>query len=130
MSFLDVDTSGAVEPKAVSGDEEYEIRIVGIEQRTNKNGGAFLFPRFDIPSEPTAKEFTKYLGLPTDEMEEKQRNNTLWGLKSFFDAFEIDSSGQIDLEECIGLTAWAILGVSESEEYGEQNFVKRFVGSK
>jgi len=130
MSFLDVDVSDAIEPKAVPGEEEYEVRIVSIDQRINKSGNPFIFPRFDIPTEPSAKDFTKYLPLPHSDMTDKQVNNTKWGLKSFFDAFDVDPSGQIDLEDLIGKTAWAILGVSEDEEYGEQNFIKRFVVGK
>jgi len=37
---------------------------------------------------------------------------------------------KIDLDDCIGRQAWAILGVSEDEEYGEQNFIKRFIKAK
>ena len=130
MSFLDIDVKSAVEPKAVSGDAEYQLRIVSIEQRINKAGNPFIFPRFDIPSEPAAKDFSKYLPLPCDSMTEKQVNNAKWGLKAFFEAFDINTGKKIDLDDCIGRQAWAILGVSEDEEYGEQNFIKRFIKAK
>jgi hypothetical protein len=130
MGFLDIDVKGATEPKAVSGDAEYQVRIVSIEQRINKSGNPFLFPRFDIPEEPTSKDFSKYLPLPCDGMTDKQVNNAKWGLKAFFDAFGIDAGKKIDIDDCVGSTAWAILGVSEDEEYGEQNFIKRFIKAK
>ena len=130
MSFLDIDTSDAVEPKAVAADEEYEIRMTSIEQSINKKGNPYLLPRFDIPSEAASKDFTKYLALPHENMTEKELNSCKWQLKNFFEALGIDASQRIDLDACVGETAWAILGVDSNEEYGDQNYIKRFVRSK
>ena len=126
MSFLDVDTSSAVEPKVVEADEEYEIRIVGATVNNDKNGKPYFLPRFEIVGEPSAKEFTKFMRLPHDEMNDKQRNNCLWQLKCFYEAFGITSPIG-DENDIIGETAYAILGVNSDEEYGDQNYVKKFV---
>lgn len=130
MSFLDIDLKDAVEPKAVPADEEYEIRLVSLEQSVNKKGNPYLLPRFDIPNVVGSKDFTKYLSLPHSEMSEKELNNCKWQLKNFFEAFGIDHTKTINYDEYIGNTAWAILGVSEDDEYGEQNYIKRFVKAK
>jgi len=130
MSFLDIDVTDAIEPKAVPADEEYQIRLISLEQSVNKKGNPYLLPRFDIPTVAGSKDFTKYLGLPHSGMTEKELNNCKWALKGFFEAFGIDHTQRIDYDSHIGTTAWAILGASEDEEYGEQNYVKRFVKGK
>ena len=130
MSFLDINTDDAIEPKAVAGDEEYEVRLVSLEQSVNKKGNPYLLARLDIPSEPASKDLTHYMALPHGAMSEKELNNCKWNLKTFFEAFGMDTSGQIDLGQGVGNTTWAILGAKEDGTYGEQNNVKRFVRSK
>jgi hypothetical protein len=129
MGFLDIDISDVKEPTAVPGGEEYKLRISDVRQADDKNGAPYILPRFEISGEPTAKEFTKFLRLPHDGLDAKQLNNCKWQLKLFFDTFDIDPSN-IDLEDMIGAEGWAILGLEESDEWGEQNFVKKFIAPK
>ena len=130
MSFLDIDFSGTEEPKIADANEEYTIRIVGITQKDNKSGNPYMMPIFDIPDEPLVKNFSKYFPLPYEGMDTKDLNKCKWALLKFCEAFDIDTSGPVDPDSVIGHTAWAVLGVSEDEEYGEQNFIRRFIGSK
>ena len=81
-TFLDVDTGDAVEPKAVSGGE-YKLRIVNAVMDTDKNGHAYFLPSIEIPSEPYSKTFTKFFGLPHDEMNDKQINASKFNLEAF-----------------------------------------------
>lgn len=130
MGMMDLakDIDNAKEPMVVEADQEYKLRIVSCRVGENKNGDPYLLPRFEITSEPYAKEFTKYLAVPHSGMTEKQRNGTAYALQTFFRAFEFDHSRPFDPEEdLIGLEGWALLGVEESEEYGESNFVKKFL---
>jgi len=129
MGFLDINLDDAVEPTAVPGDQEYKLRITDMREANDKNGQPYILPRFEIIGEPTTKEFTKFLRLPNDEQNEKQKNSTKWGLKVFFDTFDINSS-TANTNEMIGQEGWAILGQEETEEWGEQNFVKKFVVGK
>ena len=128
-TFLDFDTSGAVEPKAVSAGE-YKIRITGAVIDYDKNGHQYFMPRFDIPSEPYSKDFTRFFSLPHDEMNDKQLNNAKFNMDAFKLCFGIKKN-KFSIDEITGLEGWAILGVGkEDEEYGVQNFIKRFIAPK
>lgn len=139
MSFLDIDTSEAVEPTAVPGDKEYKIRIVGYIEKeideemekiwNTKNGDPCFMPIFEIADEPTAKEFNHFMPIPHKNMTEKENNSCLWRLEQFKRAFSIPE-GRVDLEDTIGNEGWAILGLKEDEEYGEQNFIKKMIVPK
>ena len=129
MGFLDIDLNDVQEPTTIDADSEVKVRIVGTTEGTDKNNHPYLLARFDVPEEPTCKDFTKFYSLPHGEMEPKKLNNAKWALKVFFDAFDIDPSGGIDLEELPGKTAWVILGVSSDDQYGDQNYIKKFIKS-
>jgi len=141
MSFLDVDTSNAEEPKVVAADKEYKIRIIGYltkenedtgEEdyiRINANGEPYLMPRFDIPSEPMAKEFTHYVPLPSDSQDEKTKARNSWRLEEFKRAFKFPG-GKVDLRKTEGNEGFAILGIQEDEGYGESNRIKKLVVPK
>ncbi len=138
-SFLDVDTSKAVEPKPVPGDKEYKIRLVGFIEKEvegelspiwhNQNGAPCFMPQFEVPSVPTSKDFSHYMPIPHEEMTEKERSRAEWRLEEFKRAFKVPK-GKIDRKKLIGNEAWAILGLKNDAEYGEQNFIKKFVISK
>jgi len=97
MSFMDIDTSDAIEPRAVPGDEEYEIRLIDMREGIDKNGNGY-----------SAK----------------------WAVAEFKKAFGIPDNERGSLDKYFGSTAWAVLGAKEDLEYGEQNYIKRFVRSK
>ena len=131
MGFLsDVNVNDAVEPTAVPGDQEYKLRVVDAKEDLDKNDEPYLLPRFEIVGEPTAKEFTKFLRLPHDGQTDKQKNSCKWALKVFFDTFEVEQSMIEEPEDLIGHEGWAILGLEDSGEWGEQNYVKKFISPK
>jgi len=130
MSIIDLTTDNigdTPEPVVVEGDSEYKLRIVACNMDTNKNDMPYILPRFEIVDEPLSKEFTRYLALPHKDMTDKKLNSTKLMLKRFFEAFGIDPNSPIDVEDLVGLEGWAILGVENSEQYGDQNYIKRFV---
>jgi hypothetical protein len=47
--------------------------------------------------------------------------------KMFAQAFGIDYGKPFDWEELVGLEGWVILGVKKSDEYGDQNTVKKYM---
>jgi len=129
MGFLDIDFNDVQEPTAVPGDEEYKLRIVDVRQADDKNGAPYMLPRFEIQGEPAAKEFTRFLRLPHDGLDAKQLNSCKWQLKNFFEAFDLDPN-MASIEDMIGAEGWAILGLEESEQWGEQNYIKKFIAPK
>lgn len=128
MSIIDLTDQGVMEtpdPTIMDADSEVKLRIVDCTHKENKNGEEYILPRFEIIDEPLTKEVTKYLGLPYAGLDEKKLMKTKNALKHFFSAFDVPE--KFDPEELVGLEGWAILGVETTEEYGEQNYVKKFV---
>lgn len=131
MSLLELNLDDAQEPKVVDANEEYKLRIIDCTKDVNKKGNKYILPRFEVVDEPLAKDFTKYLGLPHDEMKAKELNRCKWGLVCFFDAFGVDHSKPVDPEDdLVGQTGWAILGIEDNEAFGEQNYVKKFIAPR
>ena len=124
-SFLDVDTDDAKEPVAVSAGE-YEIRVIGGEVNVDKNGHNYFLPRFEVVNEPNAKDFTDFIGLPHDEMDEKETARAKWKLESFKKCFGVVGS-KVKPSETLGLTGWAILRMKEDPEWGEQNKISKYI---
>ena len=136
-SFLDVDTSNAVEP--TTGEPgEHLIRLIGFNKddqdsiiRTDKNGEKFFMPLYDLPQDISAKVFSQFIKIPDSSvMDEKDLNTAMWALDSFKTAFQVE--GGIDLAELEGREAYAILGVKvdKSGEYPDSNTIKKFVQAK
>lgn len=127
--FLDIDTSDAQEPTAVE-DGEYKIRITGYLKKDGKivredsNGNKFFMISFDIPSEPTSKGFSKFFGLPSDSLDAKKNNSNKWELECFKRAFNLT---EINFSSMIGREGYAILTRVETQEYGAQNNIKKFI---
>ena len=125
-TFLDVDTSGAKEPAAVSAGE-YQVQIVEGIMGVDKNDHNYFLPRFEILNEPYSKEFTKFFGLPHEEKSEKQKNSDKFALDSFKTCFGIKKQ-KFSMDDIAGLTGWVILGLGkEDPEYGVQNYIKKFI---
>lgn len=125
MAFLDMDFSDVVEPRVAAADTEYKLRILDVKEGTDKNGNPYLMPRFEVVDEVGVKDFSYFLGLPGAHMDAKRLNNAKYKLKTFMDAFGIEYSS--DPADWVGLEGWAILGVENNDQYGDQNFIKRFV---
>jgi len=131
-SLLDIGegVADAPEPKTVPADTEYKLRIIDCRQELDKNEEPYILPRFEVVDEPLAKDFTKFLRLPHEGLDEKGKVRARSALRIFLEAFSLPTSGQIDLEDMKGKTGWGILGIEDNEQYGEQNYVKKFVQPK
>lgn len=127
MGILKVNLGDVKEPVVIEANTEVTIRIISVKEGVDKNGNNYIQPLFEVPSVPEAKSFSKYYAIPNDEMDAKKKQQSGWALLQFFTAFNLDPNGEHDTEDLIGLEADAILGVESSEQYGEQNFIKRFV---
>ena len=125
MAFLDMDFNDVVAPTTAEAGSEYLIRIIDVKEGTDKNGNAYVMPRFEIPEVVGAKDFTYFIGLPHEQMTPKQLNSCKYKLKVFLDSFKLPYASEPS--DWVGAEAWAILGVEENEQYGAQNFVKKFV---
>ena len=115
------------EPTVIPAGEEKKLRIINIINGTSKKGNAFIMPFFECPDEPYMKEFGKYLELPNDGMDAKSLNKCKNDLNNFFNAFDVDTSGDIDLETVKGNEGWAILGVGKDQDGAPVNTISKFV---
>jgi hypothetical protein len=122
----------AEEPKVVKAGEEYKLRILSVDKGTDKNNLDYIMPRLEIVESPTSKDFTHFLHIPDkNNMSEKQLNRARWAWQSFCECFDIPLDMPTDPEDdWAGNEGWAILGMKEDEQYGEQNFIKKLISPK
>jgi len=132
MSIVDLagGVEDAVEPIVMDADEEYQLRVISCDVKMNKNDEPYMLPRYEVVDEPLAKEITRYFPLPFKGMDEKKLNSAKLQLSRFFEAFNYDPGAEFDSEDLIGLTGWAILGVETDDQYGDSNYIKRFISGK
>jgi len=130
QTILDIDTSDAQEPSCVDPGE-YKIRITGFRKdqsgnivRTSDSGNRYFIMTFDIPDEEFSKGLSKIFSLPNKDHDAKQTNAIKWNLECFKKAFGLD---EINFSAMVGKEGYAILGISSSEQYGDQNEVKKFI---
>lgn len=130
MSFLDHNLDDVPELSAKE-DGEYELRITDAEIKLNENansswfGSDMLIVRFEHTEDPDAKDVTKVFRMPPADMNEKETKKLLREIKHFAQAFGVTDLKNVD--DLVGATGWAMLKVTESEQYGEQNDITRFV---
>lgn len=120
------------EPKAVAPGKEYKIRILEITEGEDKREWDYIMPRFEIIDDPFSKDFTHFLNIPDKaKMDVKTLNRVKHGpigFVNFLKCFGFDPTARINFpDQGPGHEGWAVLGVKKSEEYGEQNYVQRFV---
>lgn len=121
----------AKEPIVMEANSEVKLRIIGVKTGKDKNDLDYIMPRFDIPVSEFAKDFTTFLHVPTRDLansDKKKFERAKYAMKEFMLTFEIDPNRPGDPEgDWLGREGWAILGVQNTEEYGEQNYIKKFV---
>lgn len=129
MSILDMNFDNVVEPRAIQNvNEEHQLRIVEIEAKTSNSGKPMVAVRFESVEDPYAKDINHYIMLPTEDDDAKKRNSKLVSLQHFYEGLGVNyKSGPVNLDDLVGSTCWAILALEESDQYGSQNRIKRFV---
>lgn len=130
------DTEEVQELQAFKGTEEVKIRVTGVRTGTDKNSLNYFMPNFELVDEVGYKEFNKFYHVPDrDAMDAKKYNTCLLQLKRLVAAFDVDlgsmfdREGVVQEEALVGGETWAILGVEDRGEYGEQNYIKKFSGN-
>jgi len=135
-SIYNMDLNDAQEPTCVEPGE-YKVRCTGFRKdkesntvRTfNKDGYdmPYVLVMLDIPNEPSSKDFTHFLALPSTEegaMTPKDLNACKWRVREFLTAFKMD---ELNFSRFQGAESYAILDIKSDPEYDDQNIVKRFI---
>jgi len=127
-SILDLGDAGlddTWEPITVKGGEEYKLRVVSFLKSIDKNNVEFIMPFFEVVDEERCKEFGDYLPLPHSEMGEKELNKARLRISSFLAAFDLGT--QIDMDDDVGKTGWAILGMGKDQEGQPVNKINKYI---
>ena len=130
-SDLEKEINEAPEPITLPKGSEVKARIISVRTGiSDRNGATWYQPVFDVPKQPLVKEFNAFFWDLADrsKLEEKQAMNALRDFKNFAQAFGIDYSKPFSWEDdLIGLEGWVILGSKNSDEYGTQNTVQKYL---
>lgn len=135
MSLLDLteiidEIEEAQEPGIAENGSEHKLRIVSCRGgEAGQNECPYFSPVFEVTDDPLVKEFSAFLWVPTkSKMSEKQYARSLSDLKNFVKCFDVDITRPLDFEDDLpGHEGWAILGIKNSDEYGEQNVIRKYV---
>lgn len=127
------EVENAEEPTIADAGTEQKLRIISV--RTGEAGQTncpYFSPTFEIPDMPMCKEFNDFFWVPKEEkLTEKQYKRALYAIKIFIACFEVDISVPIDYEDDLpGKVGWAILGSKNSDDYGEQNTIRKYIAPK
>jgi hypothetical protein len=112
---------------------EYKVRLLAVNKGVDKNGADYYQPRFEIANDPYTKDFTYFLGLPSQYDSAKQMNGKKNKIKDFCQALGVNSPSTMaefrelmESGDLIGNEAYAVLREKDAEEYGMQNEIVRF----
>jgi hypothetical protein len=108
---------------------EVEVRIVNVVKDVDKNGEDYIMPYFEVINHEDADaipEFSTYIPFPSNAQTPKENNKRKLRLSSFLQAFDVDGV-MVNLKELKGLTGFVVVGYKETEDYGPQNTVNKFV---
>ena len=131
LDLTDINLDDYQELTTVKAGEEQKLRITSFIQGTDKRNYEYVMPFFEVEGEPTCKEFGDYMPLPDKaNMTEKELNLSKIRLVSFFTAFGIDYSKELNLEDCVGQTGWAILGMGKDQQDEPVNKVNKYIAGK
>lgn len=132
ISIPEDEINNVQEASCLNVTEEVKLEITDVTTGTDTNGNDYILPLLKFVDFPEAKQFTKFLSIPSGSMTADKRSKSLLGLKKFYQGLGIDFSQGVDTDSLVGYQFWAIVGVDSKhkqvEEYGPQNYIKRFVG--
>ncbi len=124
-------TSNVPEPEPVPAGEQYEIRLNKVEvrrQKPEKGSGSFVMAFMSILGVIGAAPFNHVMMLPDGEDSDQDYRRNL-DLQHFYNAFSInhEPGEAVELTEGLRNTTFAILKVTHSDDYGDQNGISRYV---
>jgi hypothetical protein len=129
-SSIEQSIANAPEPSCLEAGSEVKARIITVRSGiSDKNECKWYSVVFDVPDEPMAMEFNDFFWeLDQTKLTAKDYQRSLYKFKNFSAAFEIDYSRPFSWEDdLVGKEGWVILGIKKSEQYGDQNTIKKFI---
>lgn len=136
-NFLDLAQLDAIPDQTLLEDgTEHEVSIIKAEigesgEHAKTAGEKYLRIMLKSTEEPDSRPFSDIFMLPIPGQEKETFNQRGRALRTMLKAFEFDyTSGWNIYEETTelhGLTASVIVKVKDSDDYGEQNEVKKYL---
>lgn len=129
-SNIEQEIANAEQPKALPAGSEVKARIIDVRTGiSDKNDCRWYSVVFDVADDPLVMEFNSFFWeLDREKLSAKQFGRGLFEFQQFAKCFDIDYSRPFSWEDdLIGKEGWVILGLKKSNEYGEQNTVKKYV---
>ena len=128
MTLLDVNIDEVNEPVLLP-EGEHELRCTSYQDKTQgeKYPGVVLILEAQGGGELTAPIFHRVF-FPRSEDDDQKQARARLDIKRLCLAFGVSGS-PIDFDNFIGQSAWAYVVVKSSEQYGDNNNVKRWVAS-
>lgn len=132
INMQDLGLDQTFEPEITPDNTEVKVRIIEAVEGISGKGNVYIRLRLEVADNPKAQSITTFINIPNPQtQDEKKLNNSRRFFKRWTDAFGIDQGRALNPEvDLPGMEAWAIVGVDVSDEYGEQNNVKRWVTPK
>lgn len=129
IGFLDLNLE-AVPDTEVLPPDEYLLRIVKVVVKPyvgTKDGNNHVGVRVmcKAPEYPNAELITGFYTVPDSAHDEQATLFMNRLLKSFYECFGIQTSGQVDVGDMAGKEGWCFVEVKNDPTYGEQNNIKR-----
>ena len=123
MGILDYNLEDVPDLEILAPDE-YQLEVVIAERKDDKNGdpGLKLALKSDVAN---TSLIGHWIGLPGDSDDEDTKNAKLRKLKTFVNAFSITKHEED--EDLVGTRGFCLIGIKESDDYGKQNKVTKFV---
>lgn len=129
MSILDYNLDNVPDEQTLEPGE-YQVKILSAKSKDSKAGKPMIEVALGYPDHEDAKSTFHYISLPSEDDDQTKTNQKLRGLKNFYEAFNVDYSGPVDMDNLVGETCFAIINEEEDETYGARNNVKRFLAAK
>jgi len=107
---------------------EAKLRCVSASKGVDKNEADYWKLSYEDTTDPHVKRISVFIGFPKKGVHDvRQVNNKKKGFMEWKQAHGLPLNEPVALSQCVGLEAWAILRQTESEQYGLQNDVKRWI---
>lgn len=128
--FMGVNLEDVQEPQVAPDKSEALLEVVSAETNAEKRYTRLMMRIIGVngatPEVPLAK-FSHFLFWPKPEDESEKRENKLRSNKRFYQAFNLPLDGSVRTSEFTGRTGYAILSVTNSEQYGAQNEISKLI---
>jgi hypothetical protein len=117
------------EPEVLEDGEEVKVTIISVREASTKDGNIPYYRiTLEVSDQPLVKDILHQLYKVREDQSAKQKYNTKYIFQQFMRAFSLDMSQKFNPEiDWLGESAWCIVSMKESSEYGKQNQIRKWI---